>query len=114
MKIFNKFKGDFGEEKAAKYLKKQRYKILKRNFKNKIGEIDIIAKQGKSTVFVEVKTRTDETFGFASEAVNLRKQQKIRDVAILYAQKEGISDMRFDVVEVYLKEDRINHIVNAF
>ena len=114
MKIFNKLKGDFGEEKAAKYLKKQKYKILKRNFKNTVGEIDIIAKQGSAVIFVEVKTRMDEAFGFAAEAVDLKKQQKIRNVAALYAQKYGISDFRFDVVEVYLKDDRINHITNAF
>ena len=114
MKIFNKLKGDFGEEKAAKYLKKQKYKIIKRNFKNNIGEIDIIAKYEKTVVFVEVKTRTDEKYGFASEAVDLKKQQKIRAVASMYAQKENIDNMRFDVIEVYLKEDRINHIINAF
>ncbi len=114
MKIFNKLKGDFGEEKAAKYLKKQKYRIIKRNFKNKVGEIDIIARQGKTVVFVEVKTRTDEKFGFAAEAVDLKKQQKIKNVALLYAQKENIDNMRFDVIEVYLKEDRINHIVDAF
>ena len=114
MKIFNKLKGDFGEEKAVKYLKKQKYKIIKRNFKNKVGEIDIIARQGETVVFVEVKTRTDEKFGFAAEAVDLKKQHKIKNVALLYSQKENIANMRFDVVEVYLKEDRINHIVNAF
>ena len=114
MKIFNKLKGDFGEEKAAKYLKKQKYKIIKRNFKNKLGEIDIIAKQKDVVVFVEVKTRTDESFGFAAEAVDSKKQQKIRNVALLYTQKHNISNFRFDVVEVYIKDDRINHIINAF
>lgn len=114
MKIFNKSKGDFGEEKAAKYLKNQKYKIIKRNFKNKLGEVDIIAKQKDVTVFVEVKTRTDESFGFAAEAVDVKKQQKIRNVALLYAQKHNIDNIRFDVVEVYLKEERINHIINAF
>ena len=114
MKIFNKLKGDFGEEKAAKYLKNQKYKIIKRNFKNKLGEVDIIAKQKDVTVFVEVKTRTDESFGFAAEAVDVKKQQKIRNVALLYAQKHNIDNIRFDVVEVYLKEERINHIINAF
>ena len=114
MKIFNKLKGDFGEEKAAKYLKRQKYKIIKRNFKNQLGEIDIIAKQKDVVVFVEVKTRTDESFGFAAEAVDSKKQQKIRNVALLYTQKHNISNFRFDVVEVYIKDDRINHIINAF
>ena len=114
MKIFNKLKGDFGEEKATKYLKKQKYRIIKRNFKNKLGEIDIIAKQKDVVVFVEVKTRTDESFGFAAEAVDAKKQQKIRNVALLYTQKHNISNFRFDVVEVYLKDERINHIIDAF
>ena len=114
MKIFNKLKGDFGEEKAAKYLKRQKYKIIKRNFKNQLGEIDIIARQKDVVVFVEVKTRTDESFGFAAEAVDSKKQQKIRNVALLYTQKHNISNFRFDVVEVYIKDDRINHIINAF
>lgn len=114
MKIFNKLKGNFGEDKAAKFLKEQKYKIIKRNYKNKLGEIDIIAKQGGTVVFVEVKTRTDESFGFAAEAVDLKKQRKIKSVAVLYAQKYNIIDMRFDVIEVYLNEEKINHIVNAF
>ena len=114
MKIFNKLKGNFGEDKAAKFLKEQKYKIIKRNYKNKLGEIDIIAKQKDTIVFVEVKTRTDEKYGFAAEAVDTKKQQKIRNVAVLYAQKYNITDMRFDVVEVYLNEEKINHIVNAF
>ena len=114
MKIFNKLKGDFGEEKAAKYLKRQKYKIIKRNFKNQLGEIDIIARQKDVVVFVEVKTRTDESFGYAAEAVDSKKQQKIRNVALLYTQKHNISNFRFDVVEVYLKDERINHIIDAF
>ena len=114
MKIFNKLKGDFGELKATKYLKKQKYKIVKRNFKNKIGEIDIIAKQGSTVVFVEVKTRTDEKYGFAAEAVDLKKQRKIKSVATLYTQKYNVADVRFDVIEVYIKDDKLNHIINAF
>jgi len=114
MKIFNKSKGDFGEDKAAKYLKKKKYRIIERNFSNKLGEIDIIARQKDTTVFVEVKTRTNENYGFASEAVDTNKQQKIRNVATMYAQKENISNIRFDVIEVYLENDRINHIENAF
>ena len=114
MKIFNKLKGDFGEDKATKFLKEQKYKIIKRNYKNKLGEIDIIAKQGGTVVFVEVKTRTDESFGFAAEAVDLKKQRKIKSVATLYTQKYNVADVRFDVIEVYIKDDKLNHIINAF
>lgn len=114
MKIFNKLKGDAGEEKAARYLKKKKYKIIKRNFKNSGGEIDIIAMCGNETVFVEVKTRTDESFGFAAEAVDLKKQQKIKNAALLYAQKENVENIRFDIIEIYLKDDKLSHIINAF
>ena len=114
MKIFNKLKGNFGEDKATKFLKKQKYKIIKRNYANKLGEIDIIARQKDVVVFVEVKTRTDESFGFAAEAVDLKKQRKIKSVATLYAQKYNVADVRFDVIEVYIKDERINHIINAF
>ena len=77
MKIFNKLKGDFGEEKATRYLKKQKYKILKRNFKNSIGEIDIIAKQKDVIVFVEVKARISQKFGHPFEAIDEEKQMII-------------------------------------
>lgn len=114
MKIFNKIKGDAGETKVCRYLKKQKYKIIKRNFKNHGGEIDIIVKKDDVTVFVEVKTRTDSSFGFGAEAVDNKKQNKIKRAAILYAQKHKVDNMRFDVAEVYINENQINYIENAF
>ena len=114
MKIFNKLKGDAGETKVCRYLKKQKYKILKRNFKNHGGEIDIIAMKSGVVVFVEVKTRTDKTFGFGAEAVDNKKQNKIKRAATLYAQKYNVENMRFDVAEVYIKTNEINYIENAF
>ena len=63
MKIFNRIKGDIGENIACKYLIKNHYKILERNFKNSIGEIDIIARHKKEIVFVEVKSRTNTAYG---------------------------------------------------
>ena len=114
MKLFNKLKGDAGEKRAAKYLKKQKYKILEKNYKNYGGELDIIAKSGDVTVFVEVKTRTDNTFGFASEAVDFKKQQKIKSAANFYMQKHNINQVRFDVIEIYIKSGELNHIINAF
>lgn len=103
-----------GEILAQKYLRKNKYKILKTNFKNKIGEIDIIAQKNSVIVFVEVKTRTTTKYGRASEAVDFFKQQKLRKVAQSYLVKEKLVDtfVRFDVIEVYDKE--INHIQNAF
>lgn len=110
----NIINGQIGEELATELLKKKSYKILQRNYKNVLGEIDIIAKDKDYLVFVEVKFRNTRMFGRASEAVNKRKQHKIRQVALLYLkQKRQLeSNVRFDVVEVY--DNEINHIENAF
>lgn len=106
--------GKKGEIEAFNYLKAKGYKILQTNYVNILGEIDIIAKDGKYLVFIEVKTRTSRKFGRASEAVNYYKQKKLREVALLYLKKNKSldSDVRFDIVEVY--DNEINHIVNAF
>ena len=110
----NKIIGKSGEEKAILYLKKHRYKILETNYKNPIGEIDIICRYRKTIVFVEVKSRADDFFGRPSEAVNLSKQNKIRNVAMSYLKYKKKTDslVRFDVIEVL--EDTINHIENCF
>ncbi|MBQ7793337.1 MAG: YraN family protein [Clostridia bacterium] len=112
--------GDFGESAAAAYLEKKGLKILKRNYYCRVGEIDIIAADGDTVVFVEVKTRRSARFGRASEFVDWKKQQRIIKTALYYI---GSADraIRFDVVEVYYHEvgenlvaDSINHIENAF
>lgn len=79
-----KILGASGEQRAAEFLKEKGYKILGTNFSNKIGEIDIIAKDKEFVVFVEVKARSSKAFGLPSEAVNFHKQQKIRKVALSY------------------------------
>ena len=111
--------GKIGEDYAVKFLKKTGYKILCRNFKNYYGEIDIVARDNNYTVFVEVKTRTSTDFGYASEAVNYRKQNKITTVAQMYLDSQHSDYVRFDIIEVYLNKDsrkvvKINHIKNAF
>ena len=108
--------GNFGEEAAAEYLKNKEYLILQRNFRCKSGEIDIIAVKDGSTVFVEVKTRKNSKYGYASEFVDYRKQEKIRKAA-MYFIKNYDADMRFDVIEVYhsgASVTEINHIEDAF
>lgn len=112
--------GDFGEEAACRYLIKQNYIIRERNFRMKCGEIDIIAYDTDGCqVFVEVKTRKNTNFGYASEYVNAAKQQKLKNTALLYC-GEG-EYMRFDIIEVYYQErdntmyvKKINHIKDAF
>ena len=111
----NKISGIKGETLAKQFLEKNGYKILECNYKNKIGEIDIIAKHQNTVVFVEVKQRQSLKFGYPREAVNYSKQQKIRRVATVYLKYKGLWDkinVRFDVVDVLGSE--ITHIENAF
>ena len=102
---------------AADYLKKQGYKILEVNYKNKIGEIDIIALDGNYTVFVEVKARASERFGHPLEAIDEQKQQKIHAVASIYLMKNKKynSACRFDAISILgMEQPEITHIKDAF
>lgn len=114
MKELNRAKGSAGEILATQYLTKKKYEIVQTNYSNKIGEIDIIAKDGKTLVFIEVKSRKTLKFGRPCEAVGVYKQNKIRQVATLYLMMKKIKDtpIRFDVIEVL--DGEINHIINAF
>ncbi len=112
--------GTFGEAVAADFLARKGIKVIKRNFYCRVGEIDLIATDGESTIFIEVKTRKTDSFGRAAEYVTYSKQQKVIKTA-LYYMGESSSPMRFDVVEVYYSGDNdskrvtsINHIENAF
>ncbi len=102
------------EEIAAQYLKKRGYKIIGRNyFVAGIGEIDIIAKDGKILVFAEVKFRSGKDYGSPSQFVNKSKQLKITKTALCYVKENKIrSDIRFDVVSICA--DDVEHIKNAF
>lgn len=106
--------GKKGELVAVDFLINNKYKILHTNYKNKIGEIDIIAKKNNVTVFVEVKFRSSLLYGYPREAVNAHKQHKIRLVAQSYLQKYGLLDgaLRFDVIEIL--DNQVTHIENAF
>ena len=113
--------GDYGEKLAARYLTKNGYKIVEKNYRERTFEIDIIAYDGDCLCFVEVKTRNRDDYGLACEAVNFAKQQKIIKGALTYITANNIdSPTRFDVVEVYVKDmnllskKRINIIKNAF
>ncbi len=109
--------GKRGEIIASDFLKKKGYKILKLNYKNKIGEIDIIAKDGDFTVFVEVKARVSKQFGHPLEAIDERKQQKIYSVASIYLMKNHLvnTPVRFDAISILgLENPEIEHIISAF
>ncbi len=110
----NRVKGDIGENKAVNYLTDKGYEILETNYKNKLGEIDIIAKDGERIVFVEVKARATAKYGYPREAVNEYKQRKIRMVAESYLKSKRLlnSYIRFDVIEILA--GNITHLIAAF
>ena len=103
------------EQLAARYLVDNGYTVLERNFRNKTGEIDIIAQNDNLIVFVEVKYRSSKKYGYAVEAVSYRKQQIIRQVAMYYLTTRYKScdiPCRFDVIGI--DGTYITHIKNAF
>lgn len=110
--------GKESESLAVRYLKKSGYKILEQNHRNKIGEIDIIAKEKGTLVFIEVKARKTHVFGNPKWAVTPKKQRKISMVALYYlkATKQTHVKARFDVVALSSGKDnpRIEIIKNAF
>ena len=102
--------GMSGEETAVKILKKHGYKVIERNYRTRQGEIDIIAKDGEYTCFVEVKFRKNGDFGDPGDFIDERKQQKIIKTAQYYAVKNGIYDtpMRFDAVLINAGKKKSN------
>ncbi len=105
--------GILGENQAEQYLKKMGYKILSKNYHSRFGEIDIIALDKNTTVFVEVKKRGEKSFAGGAEFVTASKQKKIIKTALFFIQSNNIqNDMRFDVIEINC--NNINHIKNAF
>lgn len=103
------------EQAAARYLEEQGYRILEYNFRCRLGEIDLIAHDGKYLVFTEVKYRSDASRGHALEAVDARKQMTIRRVAQFYLMRRHLPEdtaCRFDVVGITGKQ--ISLIKNAF
>jgi len=115
-KLNKKEIGNRYEKIVEKHIEKRGYKILESNYRNFIGEIDIIAKYNEAIVFIEVKSRKTKQYGLPREAVTKRKIDKIRKCSLLYLRDNNIYDspLRFDVVEVYINEKKINHIKNAF
>jgi putative transposase len=110
--------GDHGEDLAAAALRQQGYKILERNYVTPLGEIDLIARQGKVLVVVEVKTRKSTRFGSPQEGVSVAKQGRLRRLAEYYLKAKRLtgSPVRFDVVAVTLSGDEplVEIIQDAF
>ena len=111
--------GKSGENIALNYLKDNKYEIIARGYRLFRGEIDIIASDQKTLVFVEVKTRKSTDYGFPEESVTPSKQQQIRKIAQGFLAKNNLQDVecRFDVISLYFDEEErysIRHIKNAF
>jgi len=113
--------GRWGEELAAQYLKRKKYKIISMGYRCRYGEIDIIAQCRKCIVFVEVKVRKNTDFGAGREFVNRWKIDKIRTTAKLWlSQNETDLQPRFDVIEILAPQGihtvtpLINHLEDVF
>lgn len=114
--------GQETEELAEKFLQHKGYKIIKRNYKTSLGEVDIIAediRSGGVLVFVEVRSRSYTTFGEPQVSINLAKRRQISKAALCYLNEHKSFDRscRFDVIAISLHQERkpkIEHIENAF
>jgi len=111
--------GKRGEELAATYLKQKGFQIITRNYRQKTGEVDIIAKENNILVFIEVKTRSSLLFGQPFEAVTEKKQTQLNRIALDYMTRNRIKNQaaRFDVVSILIeknKEPQIEHLQNCF
>jgi putative endonuclease len=118
MSLARRNTGQRGEDLASAYLQAAGYRILERNYRCVFGEIDIVAEEGQTLVFAEVKSRRSGSYGDPQLAVGLQKQKKVSLVALHYLKERRLQDRcaRFDVVAVKLwaAESRIELIRNAF
>lgn len=113
--------GAWGESLAADFLRKKHFEIVACNYHSRFGEIDVIAKNRKFLVFVEVKLRKTDAFGQAKEFVDQRKQERLRQTAMLWlSEHETELQPRFDVIEIYApdgmqtQKPKIEWIEDAF
>lgn len=117
----NNLTGAWGEAVAAEYLRKKHYEMVAANYRSRFGEIDLIVKDRKFLVFVEVKLRKSADFAKALEFVDKRKQDKLRITASMYLSNNQTQlQPRFDVIEIYApdgmetRRPEIHHIMDAF
>lgn len=110
--------GKEGEQIAEAFLRKKGYRLVERNYRCPVGELDLVFLDRRVLVFVEVKTRTDDRFGAPLESVHPRKQQKMIKAALFFLSQHRLHhrEARFDVVGISLKggERVVEHIENAF
>ena len=113
--------GPWGEALAADYLRRKRFRIAAMNYRTRLGELDLVAENGRFVVFCEVKLRKSPDFAAAREFVDRRKQERLRAAALLYlSEHETALQPRFDVIEIYApngtqtKRPQITHLEDAF
>ena len=111
--------GNFGEQLALKKIKRLGYKKIIRNYRCPLGEVDLIARDGDTLVFIEIKTRRGKSIGYAKEAVDARKRRQLSKAALAYMKSNDCCDAkaRFDVVAINLKGNsapQIEVVKNAF
>ena len=111
--------GDRGDAIAEAFLRGKKFRILERNFRCKAGEVDIVARDGKTLVFVEVKARKNEAYGPPQLAVTAFKQRQISKAALVWLAKNKMenSAARFDVIAILMADHevpQIEHIRDAF
>lgn len=113
--------GASGEDVAARYFKRKGYRILARHLDSPLGELDIIAVDGRTIVFVEVKTRRSTDTGYPAEAIDERKERRMTQAALAYLKKHGLLkySARFDVVAITWpngarRPTNTEHIKSAF
>jgi len=111
--------GEIGEEIAVKYLRKEGYYIVERNYRNKFGEIDIIAAKDNYTIFIEVKSRSSENYIELAHSLYYRQIHKMRRAAIFYFAEKNIhlSSIRFDLIALKIdpaakRIDKLKHFKN--
>ena len=104
--------GRLGEDAAARYLMRAGYQVVERNYRCRAGEIDLVARDGETLVFIEVRARTSTAFGTPEESVTARKQQKMIACALTYLSERGRPDQdwRIDVVAVTLDRGRVSRL----
>jgi putative endonuclease len=115
--LWNRLLGERGERCAARYLRRHGLRVLQRGYRTKLGEIDLIARESDTLVFIEVKSRRR---GVPAEAVTVEKQRRLTLAALHFLRRHRLLDerSRFDVVAIVWPDDRrppeIEHIRNAF
>lgn len=118
MSGYRKVIGAHGEDQAAKYLKAHGYRIIEKNWRCRLGEIDLVAKEADTLVFCEVKTRSNQSFGHPLEAITASKKERLRRLGEAYIQAAPGTNaaLRFDVISIIENggNSRLEHIKDAF